>query len=76
VAVANADVLGEVLGMDLELAEAEHKVGGFALDLIGRDLSTGEQIIVEQRTAAAAAASCQVSTSRNTSPRRRSARAA
>jgi hypothetical protein len=47
--LANADVLGEVLDMDLELTEAEHKVGGFALDLIGRDLSTGERVIVENQ---------------------------
>lgn len=47
--LANADVLGDVLGMELELTEAEHKVGGFALDLIGQDLSTGERIIVENQ---------------------------
>ncbi|MEV4536234.1 DUF4268 domain-containing protein [Asanoa sp. NPDC049518] len=45
----NADVLGEALGMDLELTEAEHKVGGFALDLIGTDLSTGDRVIVENQ---------------------------
>ncbi|WP_067434890.1 hypothetical protein [Nocardioides jensenii] len=32
----NADVLSDVLGMQLELTAAEHKVGGFALDLIER----------------------------------------
>jgi hypothetical protein len=47
--LANADVLGEVLGMDLELQEAEHKVGGFALDLIGTDVVTGERVIVENQ---------------------------
>jgi hypothetical protein len=43
----NADVLSDVLGMQLELTEAEHSVGGFSLDLIGRDLATGEVVIVE-----------------------------
>ena len=31
----NADRLGEALGMDLALHQAEHPVGGFSLDLIG-----------------------------------------
>lgn len=45
----NADVLGEVLGMDLELERAEHPVGDFSLDLLGRDLATGERVIVENQ---------------------------
>ncbi len=45
----NADVLSDLLGMDLELTEAERKVGGFSLDLIGRDLSTGGVVIVENQ---------------------------
>jgi hypothetical protein len=47
--LANADVLGEVLGMDLVLSEAEHRVGGYALDLIGKDQATGETVIVENQ---------------------------
>ena len=35
----NVDVLGDLLGMDLVLDVAEHPVGGFSLDLLGRDLS-------------------------------------
>lgn len=31
----NADVLSEVIGLDLELDTAEHAVGDFSLDLIG-----------------------------------------
>ena len=31
----NVDVLGDLLGMELEVAE--HPVGGFSLDLLGRD---------------------------------------
>jgi hypothetical protein len=45
----NADVLGEALGMDLELIEAERRVGGFALDLIGTDLATNTVVIVENQ---------------------------
>lgn len=45
----NADVLSDVLGMDLELTEAERRVGGFALDLIGTDLQTGATVIVENQ---------------------------
>lgn len=45
----NASVLGEVLGMDLELKHAEHSVGNFSLDLIGTDLATGETVIVENQ---------------------------
>jgi hypothetical protein len=33
----NVDVLGDLLGMDLALDVAEHPVGGFSLDLLGRD---------------------------------------
>jgi len=45
----NADALGQVLGMDLELTEAEHSVGGFSLDLIGVDLATNENVIIENQ---------------------------
>ena len=44
-----SDVLGEALGMELELTQAEHRVGGFSLDLIGNDLSTGNVVIVENQ---------------------------
>lgn len=45
----NVDVLNEVLGMDLELDAAEHPVGSFSLDLIGRDAATDTTVIVENR---------------------------
>ena len=35
----SADALAAVLGIDIELSAAEHPVGGFALDIIGRDLT-------------------------------------
>jgi hypothetical protein len=47
--LANPDVLSDVLGMNLELTAAEHKVGGFSLDLIGTDLDTGATVIVENQ---------------------------
>lgn len=47
--LANADSLGQVLGIDLELHAAEHKVGGFSLDLVGQDSSTDEIVIVENQ---------------------------
>jgi hypothetical protein len=47
--LSNAQHLGEALGMELELTGAEHPVGSFSLDLIGRDLSTGERVIVENQ---------------------------
>lgn len=45
----NADVLGEALGMNLVLSAAEHRVGGYALDLIGEDEATGDVVIVENQ---------------------------
>src|SRR5690606_10495128 len=50
--LANADVLGEALGMDLTLSAAEHPVGEFALDLIGVDESTNEPVIIENQLTA------------------------
>lgn len=47
--LANQDVLGEALGMDLELVTAEHPVGGFSLDLLGHDRATGDTVIVENQ---------------------------
>lgn len=45
----NVDVLSDLLGMDLVLEVAEHPVGGFSLDLLGHDASTGEPVIVENQ---------------------------
>ncbi|MGI5246637.1 DUF4268 domain-containing protein [Dactylosporangium sp. CA-139066] len=47
--LANADVVGEALGMDLDLSTAEHPVGSFSLDLIGVDRATGESVIIENQ---------------------------
>lgn len=45
----NSDVLSDLLGMDLAITAAEQRVGGFALDLIGSDLQTGETVIIENQ---------------------------
>lgn len=47
--LANVDVLNDLLGMELELEVAEHPVGGFSLDLLGRDLSDESVVIVENQ---------------------------
>jgi hypothetical protein len=45
----NPDVLADVLGIDLELSVAEHPVGAFSLDLLGRDLTNDCVLIVENQ---------------------------
>ncbi|PQP50705.1 DUF4268 domain-containing protein [Mycolicibacterium austroafricanum] len=45
----NVDVLSDLLGMDLELNAAEHPVGDFSLDLLGRDVNDDSVVIVENQ---------------------------
>jgi hypothetical protein len=45
----NADRLAEALGIDLELQASEHAVGGYKLDLVGRDLTNDAVLIVENQ---------------------------
>ncbi|CAJ1494402.1 DUF4268 domain-containing protein [[Mycobacterium] burgundiense] len=47
--LGNVDVLSDLLGMELELEVAEHPVGGFSLDLLGRDLADDSVVIVENQ---------------------------
>lgn len=47
--LSNVDVLSDLLGMDLVLEAAEHPVGGFSLDLIGKDQTTNATVIVENQ---------------------------
>jgi hypothetical protein len=49
--LANSDALAEILGIELELSASEHPVGGFALDLVGRDLTNNCVLIVENQLA-------------------------
>ena len=48
----NADALAEVLGIDIELTAAEHPVGAFSLDLVGKDLTNGCVLMVENQLTA------------------------
>ncbi len=45
----NSVLLSEVLGVDVELEFREYKVGKFSLDIIGREVATGEPVIVENQ---------------------------
>lgn len=47
--LANAGLLGEVLGLDIELESREYKVGTFSLDIIGREVATGAPVIIENQ---------------------------
>jgi hypothetical protein len=44
--------LEEALGIDLELEAAEYAVGGYALDLVGRDVTNNVVLMVENQLAA------------------------
>jgi hypothetical protein len=45
----NADRLADALGIELEVTAAEHPVGAFSLDLIGRDITHDKPLIVENQ---------------------------
>ncbi len=45
----NIDSLGEALGMELELTDMEADVGDFSLDLLIKDLGTGNTVVVENQ---------------------------
>jgi hypothetical protein len=45
----NLAVLGEALGLDLQLVETEVHVGDFSVDIVARDLSSGHQVIIENQ---------------------------
>lgn len=47
--LANADRLAEALGIDVELEAAEHAVGGYSLDLLGKDITNDAVLIVENQ---------------------------
>ncbi len=49
--LANGDRLAEALGIDLDLEAAEHAVGGFSLDLVGKDITNDAVLIVENQLA-------------------------
>ncbi|MGA2513448.1 MAG: DUF4268 domain-containing protein [Candidatus Limnocylindrales bacterium] len=45
----NAGLLGEALGLDIELTDVEVPVGGFNVDLVGTDVTNGRKLIVENQ---------------------------
>lgn len=45
----NAQVLGEALGIEVELDQAERSIGSFSLDLLGRDVTNDAVLIVENQ---------------------------
>jgi hypothetical protein len=47
--LAHPEYLSEALGIDVELVQRESGVGPYAVDLIGRDLTNGTTLIVENQ---------------------------
>lgn len=45
------DLLAQELGLDLEITESEGAVGPFAVDLVGRDLGSGQIVVIENQLA-------------------------
>lgn len=45
----NIDRLNQVLGLDIEITEREGAVGPFAVDLVGKDLSSGRTVVIENQ---------------------------
>ena len=45
----NMDLLKEAVGIELDLVETESPVGGYAVDLYAKDLTTGRWVIIENQ---------------------------
>jgi hypothetical protein len=45
----SSELLSQVLGIDVELESREYAVGKFSLDIIGREVATGDPVIIENQ---------------------------
>lgn len=45
----NLELLGEVIGIDLEPVEVESKIGKYSLDILAKDAATGQAVIIENQ---------------------------
>ena len=45
----NLTLLGETIGMELELVGREQKVGGFKVDILAKDLLTDRYVVIENQ---------------------------
>ncbi len=45
----NISLLGEALGLDLEVLSIEHDVGSFSLDILAKDSSSGDIVAIENQ---------------------------